>query len=317
MSERDDELLQLYGHLPREMPPGAVDASILAASRRATRKPLARWAAPFSVAAVLVLALGLVLKVQREAPEATMPSQSNGAAPAPATPPAEEPRSPAPPTAAAGGAAEPPAATAAPAPASPVAPAPVQAQSAPRDEAGGAANAPRARALPKREAAAQPQAARRTESGVTRAEKKQAPVTGFAPEPPAVAQAPASSADLAPAHEQDAVRSSDAAAKLNAAPAAKIARPVQQTVTAASTTPPPAAAGAAPASRAQSARVAAAPVATEKAKDSDPLLRELERIAELRAHGKDDEADVALEAFRRAHPDYRIEPAMWEKVRRR
>ena len=272
MNERDDELLKLYGHLPREMPPAALDASILAASRRATRKPLARWAAPVSVAAVLVLALGLVLKVQREAPEATMPSQSSGApaAPVPAAPGAQPEASPA----AAAPGAQPEALPAAAAPA----------QSALRDEASGAANAPRVQA-PRREAPLERRApAPRVESATTaQREKKQAQAPRFAPEPPAIEQAPASSADLAPARAQ----------------------------------PAPAAAGAAPASRAQSARVAAAPVAAEKAKDSDPLLRELERIAELRAHGKDDEADAALEAFRRAHPDYRIEPATWEKVRRR
>ena len=91
MNERDDELLRRYRELPRETPPPSLDASILAASRRPVRRPMARWAAPFSVAAVLVLALGLVLKVQREAPEATLP-----AAPQPAMPGTNAPAAAAP-----------------------------------------------------------------------------------------------------------------------------------------------------------------------------------------------------------------------------
>jgi hypothetical protein len=45
--------------------------------------------------------------------------------------------------------------------------------------------------------------------------------------------------------------------------------------------------------------------------------RELERIAKLRADGRHDEADKALEEFRRKHPDYRIPEAVWERVRPR
>ena len=209
MNESDDELLKRYRDLPRAAPPSSLDASILAASRRATRRPLARWAAPFSVAAVLVLALGLVLRVQREGPEVTLPSAQEQAMP------------------------------------------------------GTGAGAPAA-------TQASPQAAKKDVQPPA-VEKAQAPklerVTPSAPEPPAsVAPASPSTADLAPA------------------PAA---------------------------SRPHSARMAAAPSAAAK-----PELRELERIARLRAEGKDDEADAALEAFRRAHPDYRIEPAMWDKVRR-
>ena len=44
---------------------------------------------------------------------------------------------------------------------------------------------------------------------------------------------------------------------------------------------------------------------------------ELERIANLRAQGRDAEADKALEEFRRAHPGYRIPDAMWERVKPR
>jgi hypothetical protein len=50
--------------------------------------------------------------------------------------------------------------------------------------------------------------------------------------------------------------------------------------------------------------------------DPDPA-RELERIARLREAGAQREADRALEAFRRRHPDFRIPEAMWERVKPR
>src|SRR5947199_116801 len=45
--------------------------------------------------------------------------------------------------------------------------------------------------------------------------------------------------------------------------------------------------------------------------------RILERIAELRRQGKQDEADKALAEFRRRYPDYRIAEEMLKKVERR
>jgi hypothetical protein len=49
---------------------------------------------------------------------------------------------------------------------------------------------------------------------------------------------------------------------------------------------------------------------------SDPM-DELERIARLRAAGRDEEADTALEQFGRDHPGYRIPDAMQDRVKRR
>ena len=45
--------------------------------------------------------------------------------------------------------------------------------------------------------------------------------------------------------------------------------------------------------------------------------QELERIAELRRQGRDEEADKALAEFRKRYPDYRMEEAMRQKVERR
>ena len=60
--------------------------------------------------------------------------------------------------------------------------------------------------------------------------------------------------------------------------------------------------------RAPSPMAAQAPV--------DPL-RELERIAELRRQGRDEEADKALGEFRERYPDYQISQEMRAKVERR
>jgi len=60
--ERDDRVSGAYRGLGREDPPPRLDAAILAASVRRR----ARWAVPVSVAAVVVLAVGVTLRVQME-----------------------------------------------------------------------------------------------------------------------------------------------------------------------------------------------------------------------------------------------------------
>lgn len=60
-----------------------------------------------------------------------------------------------------------------------------------------------------------------------------------------------------------------------------------------------------------------APAAVAGAAAVDDITRELDTIARLRAERRDDEADKALEAFRRKHPDYRIPDAVWERVKPR
>lgn len=62
--ERDTGVSERYRALGREEPPPALDAAILAASRRRPR----RWALPVSVAAVVVLAVGVTLRMQLEEP---------------------------------------------------------------------------------------------------------------------------------------------------------------------------------------------------------------------------------------------------------
>src|SRR5258706_13570970 len=75
MSETGDKLNAAYRALPREEPGVALDSAILAASRRALAKSSAsrRWAAPVSIAAVLVLAFGVTLRMQQEKPGVESP----------------------------------------------------------------------------------------------------------------------------------------------------------------------------------------------------------------------------------------------------
>lgn len=70
----------------------------------------------------------------------------------------------------------------------------------------------------------------------------------------------------------------------------------------------------APAEIAKSADAQAAPQAQKQAESPE---RELERIAQLRAQGRHDEADRALAEFRKRYPDYKIPDAMRERIERR
>src|SRR6476659_10033875 len=94
MSETGDKLNAAYRALARDEPRAAIDAAILAASRRALAKPSAsrRWAAPVSIAAVLVLAFGVTLRMQQEKPGVESPDvYSSPPAGATVAPPAVEP----------------------------------------------------------------------------------------------------------------------------------------------------------------------------------------------------------------------------------
>jgi hypothetical protein len=64
--DRDDKVTRAYRALGAEEPPRALDAAILAASRR----PQHRWRVPLSIAAVLVLAVGVTLRMLPSHPDA-------------------------------------------------------------------------------------------------------------------------------------------------------------------------------------------------------------------------------------------------------
>jgi hypothetical protein len=63
--DRDARVAERYRALGREEPPRALDEAILAAARRRR----SRWAVPVSIAAVVVLAVGVMLRVQLERPQ--------------------------------------------------------------------------------------------------------------------------------------------------------------------------------------------------------------------------------------------------------
>lgn len=70
--------------------------------------------------------------------------------------------------------------------------------------------------------------------------------------------------------------------------------------------------------RAENAEIGKSAVAAPQLqKQADTPEQELERIAQLRAQGRHDEADKAFAEFRKRHPDYRISEAMRERVERR
>ena len=61
----------------------------------------------------------------------------------------------------------------------------------------------------------------------------------------------------------------------------------------------------------------AAQARVQVSKEAESPERELERIAQLRAQSRHDEADRALAEFRKRYPDDRIADAMRERVERR
>lgn len=91
--ERDPKVSKRYRGLGREEPPRDLDERILAASRRPASAGRYRWAGPLAAAAVLVLAVGVALHVEREEPKETVarvdapkPAQPAAAPPAAFTP---------------------------------------------------------------------------------------------------------------------------------------------------------------------------------------------------------------------------------------
>ncbi|MGZ5063453.1 MAG: hypothetical protein ACXWAU_16345 [Usitatibacter sp.] len=312
MTDSDDKVARRYRELAREEPRGAIDAAILAASRRAVapRSWSRRWAAPVSIAAVLVLAFGLTLEMQHEKPDVASPaSEVERPAIEPPAPPAKE-SAPSPLARDAAPQARPDAFAVTP-PAKPEAPERRAAKSA-------SASPDRAVAAPGR-TVTEPSALAKEAPAVredrlaapaAREDKLAAPVVNDETRREApveiAAPFPAQRANIAPA----------APAAAGAAPARRAASSATAPV---AVSPPPAAQPgmqskermAAPRFKAESAD------ALSPAAPSAGIERELERIAKLRAEGRDADADKALDEFRRAHPDYRIAEAMWDRVRRR
>ena len=284
MTDSDDKLLHRYRALPREEPPRALDDAILAASRRAVsaRPALSRrWAAPVSIAAVLVLAFGVTLEMQREEPGIEYQAPQR---PEPRATPMQSPSGSSP-------------AVAAPQPK-------LEAPAAREDKAAGTElrrAAPQAlkksTPMPMKEAPATREAA----PAARPVERLPEAFTVSPPQPQSVPAAPPPAsmdrmrdANIAPA-PASAPPAAAGAAALGAASRAKVMS--------------------VPAAKAEGDEADRAPARTFAA-PSEPE-RELERIAKLREGGRNDEADKAFDEFRRMYPDFRIVEPMWSRVRPR
>jgi hypothetical protein len=92
-ADRDQKVTQAYRALGAEEPPRALDEAILAASRRSR----VRWRVPLSIAAVLVLAVGVTLRMLPPQPDAESVALAPQViqTPRPASVPAEPPAKPA------------------------------------------------------------------------------------------------------------------------------------------------------------------------------------------------------------------------------
>ena len=309
MSDTGDKLNAAYRALPREEPGAALDAAILAHSRRALAKPsAARWAGPVSIAAVLVLAFGVTLHMQEEQPG--MESADNYRAPpaaqvaVPAAPPApeakNEPFTPAPDALAKKKAMQAAKPDAAPEPQAKLKVAPAeQPRMAEERMAQGRMTQERERGM-------------RDEAAPVQSERKDSKALAKEADSANIAQAPASTstavAAAAPAPPPPAARATPAPAT---APALSVAPAPAEA---------PARAQAAPAMRVKREAMAAqAPMgaAADAQAVPDERTRDLEAIAKLRAEGRHEEADKALAEFKRKHPDYRIPDAMWDRVKPR
>ncbi|HEX9185094.1 MAG TPA: hypothetical protein VF876_17710 [Burkholderiales bacterium] len=267
-TDRDKEVAQAYRALGAEEPPRALDEAILAAARR---RP-ARWRVPLSVAAVVVLAVGVTLRMlphQRD-PESVALAPQVIETPRPAALPAEQvgklersaPRQAAPRRSQERGAS---AEAAARAPAEAVARAPAEAVA--RAPAGGVARAP-ASGLEKSDAEPAQAAEARARTEALAAAQPQ-------PAAPAAAAAP-------PALAADSVRDRAAGSAMEQA-----------------------------GERAPVA-AAAAPRALASAKPAEPATPEawLERIAELKKQGREREAQESLAEFKKRYPDHKIPEAL-------
>ena len=276
MTDPDDRVRRRYREIATEEPSAVIDAAILARAR-AARPARSRWMGPVSIAAVLVLGIGVSLRMQLEQPgiETSAPTRE---APAPASeyslPPSAEPAPP------------------------PAAPA-VRATDAATKPA-----APPQAALQKRIEAVPPPPQKPLADAV-RAEPGPAPAPAFVPSPPAErmlaapAAPPAAPASAPPpaAAQSRADEAAPALARVQEAPAALGATRAKREAANLDTL------------GARELRKSAAP-------DPDPA-RELERIAKLREEGHHAEADTALAEFRKRHPEHRIPEAVWERVKPR
>ncbi len=275
----DDVPGALYRALPRDEPPPAMDAAVLAAARRSVAKrPERNWAIPVSLAAVLVLSVGVTLRVAEERPDAQM----KPLAPSPAAPAVVESAAPQSPS---------PAAAALPQAKVAQRPSAASASGPPMNEPARPANAPSAQ-----EPNVSPAPERKEERtiGALSARESTEPAP-FVPSPRADSSQP-----IAPA----AASAADAAATRNVPADRPVAR---QALRAA---PPVAAESGAP-MMSRSAAAESSVAASLEARSPEAWL---ERIAEMRAQGRHKEADESYAEFRLRFPGHAITPEILRKI---
>jgi hypothetical protein len=113
--------------------------------------------------------------------------------------------------------------------------------------------------------------------------------------------------------EDRTARDAEAAARAPQAGALFAKRPASQADTAAA--PAPAVASAAPSAAKPAPPPASVPAQVAKLAGETPE-REFERIAQLRAEGRHDEADKAFLEFRKRYPEFRITEEMLRRIER-
>ena len=299
----DEDISRRYREIAREEPGSTLDDAILAASRRAVhRGGSRRWTVPVSIAAVLVLSFGLTLEMKREQPdvETSIPVS----APAPASAPEAQGVAPA---------QEDLVAPAQKELASPVAPPPPTMQAA--------------RPQPKVSAKHKTQAATQSLPESRASELQDKPAAQELKLRKEMTRENAAPAPAEPAKEQPAASGAAAAAPQRAAPIAPASPAARAAPAAPAAQPvpapqphlnlPPTDLNLLPMPQQGASHAYRDSTAPAQEEAETPETRELERIAKLRAEGREEEANQALEQFRRAHPGYKIPDAMWERVRPR
>lgn len=291
----DPQVSAAYQALPDEGPSAELDAAILAAARAAVVQPAVvplrrpRWLVPLSLAASLMLAIGVGWQVQRQqatpahlseeaAPEMAMASEvsANFAAASSSTESAAAPT-----------AAQPtPSKQVEPLTAAPAAPEPAK-------RAAPLAEAPAAAARPATQPVIKLAAKEKTES--TTQDKA---VTEL--QAPVAETATAETRTLNPAPQPEL----DMAPRASMAPAPKPDARNRMDVTASAHKPEQA-----PVVELEKKRIAKAPIGNATPQgDNPPPMVWLQQIRQLRQQGKLNEAEQSLQRFRKAYPDYALPP---------
>jgi hypothetical protein len=292
--ELEPKVTAAYRDLGAEEPPRALDDAILAAARRARISPAKpwtqRWAVPLSLAAVLVLSVTVTLRIQHEAPELSSTATQR---PAPVAEAARE-----------------------------EVPLKLKPESQIKSRARLAEKGEVARAEPKAFADAPASAAgSAARNDAARMEAANRDLAEVRREMARSAESGSSGSALSQIEERTS-RDAEAAARAPQAGALFAKRDAQASAAAppapqpaAKPAPAPAPKAVAPPAAASAPPPATAPAQVAKLQGETPE-REFERIAQLRAEGRHEEADKAFLEFRRRYPGFRITEEMLKRIER-